>query len=438
MTPTVSHSTSTPAGKTPLTRNQIHGFLAAWGGWLLDGMDSFIYALVLVPALKEVLPKSGIAATPANIGYYGGLLFALFLIGWGMAVLWGPIADRFGRMRTLMFTVLMFSLFTFLSAFAQNVWSLAIYRLLAGTGIGGEWSVGATFVSEEWPEDRRKDGAGLMHTGYYVGFFVAALANYFIGAHYGWRWMFALGGFPALLVAAFYGNVKEPEKWKQKKDELGSKLTVLNSLRGPFSKFYRKRTILNSVYMLVSITGLWAGSSYVPAAVTQIATRAGRSAVEAAEQSSYATAILSIGTVLGALMTPWLCEKLGRRGALGFFFVMMMIFIVAAFGKVFYMQGDVLPLFMTCLFFLGIGGANFAVYSLWLPEQYATECRGSAFAIVTSGTRFLGAGISFLVGAGVSYFGTIGTPVALTSIAFAIGLLLLPFGLETKGQELPK
>jgi MFS family permease len=236
----------------------------------------------------------------------------------------------------------------------------------------------------------------------------------------------------------FYGQVKEPEKWKQKRAELGSEHTFLNSLRGPFSPEYRRRTILNSIYMVVSITGLWAGSSYVPAAVTQIATRAGRSAMEAAQQSSYATAILSVGTILGALMTPWLCEKLGRRGALAFFFVMMFIFIIAAFGIVFYMQGDVLPLFMTCLFFLGIGGANFAVYSLWLPEQYATECRGSAFAFVTSGTRFIGAGISFLVGAGVSYFGTIGTPVALTSIAFALGILLLPLGLETKGKPLPK
>jgi len=437
LSPVLSSSTSVPA-KTPLTGNQIRGFLAAWGGWLLDGMDSFIYALVLVPALREVLPKSGIEATPANIGYYGGVLFALFLVGWGLAVLWGPIADRFGRMKTLMFTVLFFSVFTFLSAFAQNVWSLAIYRLLAGTGIGGEWSVGATFVSEEWPEDRRKQGAGLMHTGYYVGFFVAAIANYFIGAHYGWRWMFALGGFPALLVAFFYGNVKEPEKWKKKREELGHRLTLLSSLRGPLSGVYLRRTILNSIFMVVSITGLWAGSSYVPAAVTQIAARGGRSAVEAAQLSSYATAILSVGTVVGALMTAWLAEKLGRRGALGFFFVLMMIFIAVTFGKVFYMPGGALPLLFVCLFFLGLGGANFAVYSLWLPEQYATECRGSAFAIVTSGTRFLGAAMSFLVGAGVKYFGTIGTPVALTSIAFAIGILLLPLGYETKGQELPK
>jgi hypothetical protein len=140
-------SAATVPPKSKLTSNQLRGFLAAWGGWALDGMDSFIYALVLVPALRDVLPKSGIQPTNANIGYYGSVLFALFLIGWGLALVWGPIADRFGRARTLMLTILWFSLFTFLSALANNVWSLAIFRLLAGMGIGGEWSVGATFIS---------------------------------------------------------------------------------------------------------------------------------------------------------------------------------------------------------------------------------------------------------------------------------------------------
>src|SRR5947199_7564975 len=95
----------------PLTRNQIRGFWASWGGWALDGMDSFIYALVLVPALRELLPRSGIAATTENVGFYGGLLFALFLVGWGLSLVWGPIADTFGRVRTLMATILCYSLF---------------------------------------------------------------------------------------------------------------------------------------------------------------------------------------------------------------------------------------------------------------------------------------------------------------------------------------
>ena len=146
--------------KTPLTRNQIRGFLASWGGWALDGMDSFIYALVLVPAFRELLPKSGIAATNANVGYYGAILFALFLIGWGLALIWGPIADRFGRMRTLMLTVLCFSLFTLMAAFSTSVWALGIFRLLAG------WASAASGLSEllsflkscpktaaKWPRD---------------------------------------------------------------------------------------------------------------------------------------------------------------------------------------------------------------------------------------------------------------------------------------------
>src|SRR5437660_11570736 len=107
-----------------LTPNQIRGFWAAWAGWALDGMDSFIYALVLVPALRERLPQSGVTADQSNVGFYGGLLFAIFLVGWGFAFLWGPIADRFGRVRTLMLTILCYSLFTFLGAVATNVWYL--------------------------------------------------------------------------------------------------------------------------------------------------------------------------------------------------------------------------------------------------------------------------------------------------------------------------
>ena len=426
-----------PLPKLRLTTNQKRGFLAAWGGWALDGMDSFIYALVLVPALRDLLPKSGIPATNANIGYYGSLLFALFLIGWGLALIWGPIADRFGRARILMLTILWFSLFTFLSALANSVWSLAIFRLLAGMGIGGEWSIGATFISEEWPEERRKMGAGLMHTGYYFGFFLAAIANFLVGAHFGWRWMFVVGGTPALLVAFFYNRVHEPARWQQKQLELGTAWTAIQAFKTPFSPLYRRRTILNSLFMLASISGLWAGSAYVPTAITQLAVKAGRSVVEGAQLASYGTSLLAIGTILGALMTPWLCERFGRRMALGFFFSMMFVFITLAFGRVFYFQSNALPWFMACLFFLGIGGANFAVYSLWIPEQYGTECRVSAFAFTTNIGRFAAAGISFLVGSGVRHFQTLGIPVALTSIAFVIGILLLPWGVETKGQPLP-
>jgi MFS family permease len=423
--------------RTPLTRNQIRGFWASWGGWALDGMDSFIYALVLAPALIELLPKSGIAATPVNVVYYGSVLFALFLVGWGLSMAWGPVADRFGRVRTLMLTILCYSAFTFLCAFVTSVWQLAVFRLLAGIGIGGEWAMGGTFVAEEWPEDRRRMGAGYMHTGYYFGFFLAAIANYFIGARYGWRMMFVVGGAPALLVTFIRNGVRESAAWRVRVEQRRERPTMSAAFLALFSRRYARRTILNSAYLLVSIVGLWAGAVYVPASVTELAVSAGRTRADGARLASYGTMLLSAGTILGCIALPPLAESLGRRLTLGVYFVVMFLSIAIGFGYVFYLGTNALPWFMVCLFFLGVGGANFAMYTLWLPEQYATECRASAFAFATSVGRFIGAGITFLVGAGVAYYHTIGTPVAFTSIAFLIGLLLLPFGEETRGKPLP-
>ena len=397
-------------------------------------MDSFIYALVMVPALRELLPRSGIAATEGNVGFYGGLLFALFLIGWGLSFLWGPIADRFGRVRTLMLTILCFSLFTFLGSVASGVWQLAGFRLLAGVGIGGEWSMGGTFVAEEWPEERRKMASGYMHTGYYFGVLLAAIANYTIGAHYGWRAMFAVGGTPALLVAFIRYGVSESHRWESKRHEAW---TMRQAFFALFSPEYRRRTVLNATYVLVSIIGLWAGSVYVPAAITQVAARDGFSAAQGARLASYGTMLLSVGTILGCLALPPIAESLGRRAGLAIYFLVMLMFIPTAFGYVFYLREGALPWFMGCLFFLGVGGASFAMYSLWLPEQYRTQCRASAFAFATSVGRFVGAGVTFLVGSGVSHFRTLGTPVALTAVAFLIGILLTPFGEETKGKVLP-
>jgi MFS family permease len=204
-----------------------------------------------------------------------------------------------------------------------------------------------------------------------------------------------------------------------------------------FSPTYARRTVLNSAFLLVSIVGLWAGTVYEPTSVIQIAVREGFSPPEAARLASYATMLLSTGTILGCLVLPVLAERFGRRLTLGLYFLVMFLSIAIGFGWVFYFTTNALAWFLVCLFFLGVGGANFAMYTLWLPEQYSTECRASAFAFATSVGRFVGAGITFLVGAGVTYYQTIGTPVAFTSIAFLLGLLLLPFGVETKGQPLP-
>jgi len=425
------------SSRSQLTPNQIRGFWAAWGGWAVDGLDAFISALVLVPAMRDLLPRSGMTATTANLGFFGGILFALLLVGWALAFIWGPVADRFGRVRTLVFTLLCYSAFSILSAVATNVWMLAVSRLLVGLTMGGQWSMAGTFLAEKWPEDRRTMGAGYMQTGYYFGIIVAAVANNIIGIHLGWRAMYVVGGTPALVIAYTYYRVKEPERWEKKHIQLEGKLTAARAFFSIFSPQFHLRTILNTVYIFVSLAGFWGGAVYVPAAVSLLATKSGLTERQGAALANYATILLAVGTILGCLILAMLADRLGRRATLATGFFVMLASLSVAFGYVFYLKQSPVFWFMACLFFLGLGGSNFVMYPIWLPEQYPTECRASAFAFSTSVGRFASAGITFLVGAGIRHFQTMGTPVALTSLIFAVGLVLLPFGKETRGQPLP-
>jgi MFS family permease len=418
--------------RTPLTRQQITGFWAAWAGWTLDGMDSVIYALVLAPALTELLPRSGMAVSPARIGYVGSIMFALFLVGWGCSFVWGPIADHFGRTKALAATILVYAVFTGASALSQNVWELGAFRLLAGVGVGGEWAMAGTYVAEAWPEDRRVMGAGYLQTGYYFGFFVAAALNYTVGAHYGWRAMFLCGLVPVVVSVLTLFKVQEPPRWKAHEAEARRAHPLAEILSGP----YRRRTIVNAALLSVAIIGLWAGAVYEPAAITTLARNAGMDAAGAARMVAIGTGVLSIGTILGCLCFPPLAERIGRKGALALYFAGMMITIPAAFGWAFYIARGLVP-FIAVLFAMGFAGGNFAAFSVWLPEQYDTRVRATAFAFCTSVGRFLGAGVNFVLAAIVLRMGTLGTPVAWTGAAFAIGMVLVPFAVETRGQRLP-
>jgi MFS family permease len=430
---------SRPA-RTPLSRQQIVGFWAAWFGWMLDGMDSVIYALVLGPALTELLPRSGIEATPANIGYVGSLTFGLFLVGWGLSFIWGPISDRFGRTKSLAGTVLVYAAFTGAAAFAPNVWMLALFRFVAGIGVGGEWAMAGTYVAEAWPEDRRKMGAGYLQTGYYFGFFVAAVLNYTIGASLGWRAMFLCGLFPVVVAIVTLLGVEEPERWRQRHQEArAAPASQHNPFAVIFSPRHLGRTMTMSALLTVSIIGLWAAAVYEPTAIVFLSRQAGMAPPEAAKMASYGTGLLSIGTVLGCLAAPWLAERFGRRSTLALYYAGMMVTIALAFGWAFYLPtGSALPAFIVILFFLGLFGGNFAIFSLWLPELFGTEARATAFAFCTSVGRFIGAGVNFGLAGAVSAMGTLGTPIAITSLAFGVGLLIIPCAPETRGQTLPE
>jgi MFS family permease len=202
-----------------------------------------------------------------------------------------------------------------------------------------------------------------------------------------------------------------------------------------FAPRYRRRTLVNAALITVAIIGLWAGAVYEPTAIITLSKAEGMRPAAAVRMASYGTGLLSFGTILGCLLLPLLAERFGRKRTLALYFVGMMLSIAIIFGWAFY-RPHALSLFVGLLFFLGFAGGNFAMFSLWLPEQYDTSVRATAFAFTTSFGRFIGAGVNFALGAMVKHMGTLGVPVALTAVAFAIGLAIIPFSVETRGQTL--
>ena len=210
--------------------------------------------------------------------------------------------------------------------------------------------------------------------------------------------------------------MKEPPRWKAHEAEAKRS----HPLAEIFAPAYRRRTIVNAALLSVAIIGLWAGAVYEPAAITTLAKKAGMDAAGAARMVSVGTGVLSLGTILGCLCLPLVAERIGRKPTLAMYFAGMMVTIPLAFGWAFYLERGLVP-FIALLFVMGFAGGNFAVFSLWLPEQYDTRVRATAFAFSTSIGRFLGAGVNFALGALVLRMGTLGTPIAWTGAAFALG-----------------
>jgi MFS family permease len=227
--------------------------------------------------------------------------------------------------------------------------------------------------------------------------------------------------------------VKESEKW-QKAD---SRAVPTRPLREILGAGYRRRTWVACALLTIAIIGLWAGAVYEPSAVIQLATNAGMAKGDAIKTASLATGLLSIGTILGCLALPPIAERIGRKKTLAIYFAGMAVSIAGSFGWAFYLPSGLGP-FIAWLFVLGFFGGNFALFSLWLPEQFETRVRATAFAFCTSFGRFVGAGVNFLLGGAVLHMHTLGVPVALTALAFVVGLFIIPFAPETRGDVLPQ
>ena len=235
-----------------LSNHQWKSGIAAWLGWLFDGLDMHLYVLVAAPFVTELLHLSN--QKDPIIGYYSSLIQAAFLIGWALGGgLFGRIADKIGRSRALSLTILTYALFTGLSYFAQEWWHLLAFRFLAALGIGGEWAVGASLISETWPKRWRPWTAAVLQTAVNLGVMLAALAT-FILAGFPSRTVFLVGIFPALLVLWIRWSVPETDEWHDaKKQSIDNEPEFWDLFRGPVCR----TTLLTLTVCTLSLTAHW-------------------------------------------------------------------------------------------------------------------------------------------------------------------------------------
>lgn len=423
---TTSSSTVAPITDTSLTGfykdmtvTEKRTFWACATGWALDGMDFMIYPLVIgtIIALWKVdAGSAGLAGTVT--------LLASAVGGWAA----GYLADRIGRVRTLQLTIIWFSLFSLLCAFAQNFEQLLILRALLGFGFGGEWAAGAVLIGETIRPQYRGRAVGSVQSGWAVGWGMAVLAQAalfsLLPADQAWRWMFAIGALPALLVLYLRAYVKEP----QVAVEARAKVTAAGGSRSILAIFQGrilKTTILASLVATGCQGGYYAITFWVPRFLTT------ERKLSIVGSTGY-LATLIVGSFVGYLVGAWFADRFGRRSLFLAFSLGAMVVVLA------YTQ---LPLSNEMLWVLGFplgffASGYFSGMGAFLTELFPTSLRGSGQGFCYNFGRGVGALFPFLVGY-LSQVTTLANAICLFAVFAYVLFFVAAYALpETRGTVL--
>jgi MFS family permease len=403
--------------------------LVAWLGWIFDSMDATIYALVMAPALKELLGARGSAE---NIGWYGGIIFAIFVVGWALGgVVFGIAADYIGRARTLVITILIYAVFTGLAAFSHTWWELAIYRFLTALGIGGEWAAGATLVAEVWPESLRVKGAGLLQSAWGAGYFLAA-AVYLLLSSYTWRLMFFVGLAPALVAMLVRLRVREPERWVEvrKGEQAGTARRL--TLAELFTPQTRRDTLVGTALAFVAVFGLWGATTWTPTLIRELVAPRGLDNVAVVRLVSYATMVLNVGAIIGYLSFAPLAERWGRRPA----FLFMLVGSAVMLPVTFLLPSSYSVALMLLPWLGFFSNGIFSGFPIYLPEIYPTRMRATGAGFCFNAGRILAAAGPLLTGVLVIYLGTFARAASSIALIYLVGIVALIFARETKGKAI--
>jgi MFS family permease len=469
-----SRTPSVPEGAGPwykeLNRYHWYVLIVAALGWLFDTMDQQLFVLARTPALTSLLGKD---ATPEMITKYGGYATTVFIIGWASGgLLFGLIGDKLGRAKTMMLTILIYSLFTGLSAFSMSWWDFAIYRFVTGMGVGGEFAAGVSLVAEVMPPRARLYAIGFLQALSAVGNMTAATISLLIPPQLetqgvqGWRLMFLIGILPALLVVAIRRRLKEPETWvaakaaaqqANKSDDLHKQLGDLGELFG--DQRWRSNTLFGVTLATVGVMGLWGVGFWTPELVRNNVL----AHLPKAEQDFYASIaslLQNLGAFFGIYGFSLIAGRIGRRAGFMISFLLAWAATIMVFG---YMTSQsqiwwMIPIMGFC------GLMQFGGFAVYFPELYPTRLRSTGTGFCYNVARYLAAAAPFILGHLAALFaaapgteraaqklsyltllsqsGSVDNPfryATLTvSLIYLLGIMVVPFAPETKDKPLPE
>jgi MFS family permease len=421
---------------------------AAWLGWGFDIFDGILFNFVAPNCVPTLLGLTlGSPEAKAATLQWTGILTSILLVGWAVGgILFGQVADRIGRTRTLMLTMLLYALGTAACAFAPNLWVLALCRVVASLGIGGEWAAGASMVAEVVPEHRRVEAGGLLYTSAPAGLFLATFVNFQIAGVYwkgnpetSWRYVFLAGLIPAAAAFAVRAFVREPERWRSTASSAPPpRLAEL------FSPRYRAITISGFAMAVVALITWWSSNAFIPVISTGLAQATAKlrnldraatlALVEGWKRST--TNYFNLGGLIGTLLTVPAAKYLGRKAMYFVYFLGSGVAMLCTFGL------DLPPETRLAMYFL-IGLTVFGVFgsfTYYLPELFPTRLRASGAGFCYNIGRVIAAAGPILVGS-IAAQGANSLTSSLRALFYVgfvplAGLLLLPFAIETKGRTL--
>jgi len=401
-----------------VTPHQKKALLSASLGWMLDGMDIMLYFMVLAELMKHFGMSKAM----------GGLMSSLTLLASAVGgILFGLVADRIGRVKALMGSILIYSIFTGACGLSGSILQLAIFRTLLGLGMGGEWATGAALVAETWPADKRGKAMGIVQSSWAIGYALAAVITAVVLPRFGWRAVFFVGVLPALLTFWIQKHVDEPEIWKKaaerrRTEEKQAKLSLI------FKPPYRKNTIVTTLMNAGTMFAYWGLFTWIPSYLG-LSAKDGGMGLDIVKTSTWIL-VMQAGMWLGYVSFGFICDRVGRKPT-----YIAYLFAAAVFVVLYSSARNNTALLVLGPFLAFFGTGYFSGFGTITAEIFPTRIRASAQGFTYNIGRGLSALAPFTIGALAKSYG-LSIAFYLTA-AFFLFSAFMAFALpETRGKPL--